>query len=534
MEAQGTSKCTSEKITVTLQDIIKYENPQNVSVKWSQNNLTLQWNAPETHGAAVEIWHRKDPTQQWINLNKTAEPKKQYELTLWNLGKPSARHLQMRQKSTKAKSPLWSDWSNILALPIEFVKISKKLMNGTRRLTLRWKPVPSSDGDVVSYKVETHSCCHGQMHQYKTTKTFYFIDESYSAINISVKAVNVVSSSPPALFYVRPENPPNIKLCEKPTPSQKMKKRVCREWYELQDGRMKVDTVITLTSTKSTTRQQKERELQEFTPYVYFEHQCFKKPFTRKWCLYYKKQGLPVGHPPNFINSAGSPTSATLCWEPIPTKEQCGLITHYVLCFVMTSATGQPDCRNISSSLKSYTIKNLAPGTKYNISLKGVTSVGEGPQANITINTEHEKPYNVWLSFGLLIGFFFLSILFSFVFRRIKNKLLPPVPVPMIPEFIAYQSEVQDLLESKEEVHHVTLIQRHPECIPPDTVEHLSRTSDEGLEKEKEEVDQCSNSEDNDDSVKDSTGQPTDLVQNEIALLIYRNGLVFDVNMDSA
>lgn len=51
-------------------------------------------------------------------------------------------------------------------------------------------------------------------------------------------------------------------------------------------------------------------------------------------------------------------------------------------------------CHNISASLKSYNLKDLTPGTKYNITLVGVTRIGEGPKARVTINTLPEKPVN--------------------------------------------------------------------------------------------------------------------------------------------
>ncbi len=52
------------------------------------------------------------------------------------------------------------------------------------------------------------------------------------------------------------------------------------------------------------------------------------------------------------------------------------------------------ECYNISTSLTKYHLENLTPGAKYNISLAGVTGVGEGLQASITINTLPEKPVN--------------------------------------------------------------------------------------------------------------------------------------------
>lgn len=417
------------------------------------------------------------------------------------------------------------------------MRISKKLIDGSRRVTLRWKSITSSDGEAVSYQVEAFQRCPCNKHLNTTSHSNITVFGSYSAVDISVKANNSASFSPPARFHVPPENPPGLKVCEGTARTLKTK-NVCREWYELQNGKVKEETVIISKSKKSNaTKQNITQQLRDFLPYVYFEHSCTNNRLrTVKKCLYYKRQGKLDSAPQDFINPAGTPTTAVLSWEPIPTEKQQSFITHYLLCFALAGAMGPTDCHNISTSLRNYTLKVLTPGSKYNVSLKGVTSEGEGPPAQITINTQHEKPYSVWLSFGLLIGFFIFSILCTFVFTRIKNKVFPPVPVPVIMEFPVYQPEDQDSVERKEEADEVTLVQLHPECRPPDhTVKrrHLSGTPGEGssdLEEEEEEVDQS----EEDRTPKDSTDQTTDLVQSEIALLIYRNGLVFDVNMDSS
>ncbi|XP_055077428.1 interleukin-6 receptor subunit beta [Periophthalmus magnuspinnatus] len=553
------SNCTSPMTWVTLQDTIKYENPQNIMVSWFLGNLTLQWKAPEQNNAAVEIWHRANPSQTWNKINKTtAAPKdNKYALTLINLGKTSAKQLQIRHKSTKAKNPLWSNWAKVLTDSIEFIRISKKRMNVTtrkmvvqrRQLTLRWKPLVNVDGEDVIYRVETQSfkncSCHKQ--QWNTSKSCYKIFGSFSAVNLSVTALNTASSSPPALFHVPPENPPNLKVCNETALTAKTK-NVCSQWYELQDGVVKEDTVIVLPFdkkplNKSEDKQRIQNELKEFLPYLYFEHGCYDKiQHTMKMCVYYKKEGAPESPPLSFATSTENLNF--LSWKPIPTKEQRGFITHYSLC-IQTSSEELPDCKNISSSLRNYTLKDLSPGTKYDISLSGFTIEGEGPKARVTINTPPEKPYNVGLSFMLLVIFFMLSTSCTFIFTRIKNKVFPPVPTPVIPGFPTVPAEVQDLLERKEEVDKVILVQHHPECYPLKdterscTLDGIRVTGSSHLEGEEDEEENRSSqieSENNEQTPKDPAEEELtdpDQIQNEIALLVYRNGLVFDVNVDS-
>lgn len=351
------------------------------------------------------------------------------------------------------------------------------------------------------------------------------------------------------------------------------KRRVCSEWYELQDGVIKPESVIILTSKKNIENlkyikkiNNTKRELKDFLPYIYFEHECVNnQPQTVKMCRYYKNEEKPVSFPQHFIAFGETQYSANLSWKPIPMVHQRGFITHYKLCIVkenlkhgqevtdQTHGGNQTDegkvgnkqinirCHNISASLKSYNLKDLTPGTKYNITLVGVTRIGEGPKARVTINTLPEKPVNVWLSLGLLLIFFLVSTSCTVVLTRIKNKIFPPVPTPVIPEFLASKAELQDMLERKEEVHEVTLVQLHPECCPTEDMEIQKGILDDGsdVDEDNEEGDNVSKagSDDKEQMLRGSTEvELTDLdqVQNEIAILIYRNGLVFDVNMDSS
>lgn len=558
VEARKETSCLSEKTRVKLVDSIKYEKPQNVSVLWSQNNLSLTWRAVENYRASVDVWHRKDSAQAWHELqwNTTMPKDNKYEINMVNLEQHSADHLQIRHRSTAAKSPLWSEWSDILTTPIKFVRVQKKIIDKTRRLRLRWKPVTRANGEAVSYQVDTQSfkkCpCHKAKHQFTTNKTTYDVYISYSATNISVTAHNEAGFSPAADFNVPPENPANLEVCNVTALNIPKTKRLCCEWYELRDGKVVTETVMFLASKNDTIRKHIQKELKEYLPYVYLEHQCINnKPKNVKMCLYYKTEGKPNSYPQHFITSQETHNSASLSWQPIPTVHQRGFITHYELCIVKASSEvsseGEEEekspCRNISASLKEYKLEDLTPGTKYNITLVGVTRFGKGPPANATINTRPEKPVNLWLSFGLMITFFLISTSCTVVLRRVKNKILPPVPIPVIPEFPTNQPETRDLLERTEEVHEVTLVQLHPER---SLSEDLEKSKDpNGKQGESSDVDE--DDEEKEDRIlktgsdkeqpKDSTEeQQTDLdqVQNEIALLIYRNGLVFDVNMDSS
>ncbi|XP_069377924.1 interleukin-12 receptor subunit beta-1 isoform X2 [Paralichthys olivaceus] len=575
------SSCSSPKRSVVLENIVKYDAPQNISMSWSKNNLSLMWKAADNHPAAAEVWFRRNgqteeswekifinstritapnfgklPTSHCPTVKKEGTP--EYQVTVVNLSHHSAHKIQIRQRSTQVKDPLWSDWSPEVIVPAELahepeVTMTTKRLNGTREVTLNWKLMSHAAG--VIYRQSSHGCpCMRTEKRRQDIKTNNFtIYVSYSPVNISVIAINAAGCSPTATVLVPAESTVDLKICDK-TVDNKTSKKNCKQWYKLQDGDLKPEHVITLASKRKQAREQERKSialLQDYVGYLYFEHMCDGgKPRTVKMCLYYQKEGAPRSKPQDITVLGQTHNSSILSWKAIASEDQRGFLTHYSLCSVkMGSQDELRECHNISVSLRKYRLENLTPGAKYNISLAGVTRAGTGPTATVTIYTLQEKHVNVWLSFGLLFGFFLTSTMCTVILKRIQNKIFPPVPAPVIPEFLPNQLKSQEMLERKEEVHKLILLQLHPEgkTVPQEAEETAALRGKWGSgSDEDEDVDEGDSrmSEGSGDEIPGSTDQKqnssrvkelTDLeqVDSEIAMLIYRNGLVFDVKTDS-
>ncbi|XP_051232469.1 leukemia inhibitory factor receptor isoform X4 [Dicentrarchus labrax] len=561
----GNSSCTSTKRSVTLSQTVKYEAPQKISISWLKNGLKLRWAAVEQNSALAEVRfqrHDEHHTELWENrtTNTTIESS-MYQVIVTNMSKHSAYRVQIRHRPTQPRNPLWSDWSPVVMVPAELerspeVSVTTRLVNGTRRVMLTWKPMPhtASVGKVNYTLKDTQSSrgcpCEERTHHFKWNKYTTYI--SYSAANISVIARNAAGYSPPAIIQVPAVPAADLKSCDKTLLNEKLNKQTCLELYDLQDGDSRSENVITLTGRKKKKEREQIREsIKDYVRYLYFEHTCDgdRKPRTVKRCLFYKKEGVPLREPQDFTPSSETDHSVDLSWKAIPSVDQRGFLTHYSLCRVKISSQEEhKDCQNISASLINHRLENLTPGTKYNISLAGVTRVGEGPRATITINTQPKKPVNVLWSLLFLFGFFFISTVCTFILKRIKNKIFPPVPTPVIPDFTPCQPESQQMLERKEEVHELTLHQLHPErkSLPEDAEETpvFRGKWDDGTDEDAEDErgdsrmpggssDECLST---DQALRSSReGEMTDMdqVDNEIAMLIYRNGLVFDVKTDS-
>ncbi|KAF7656313.1 hypothetical protein LDENG_00043750 [Lucifuga dentata] len=561
----GNSSCTSPKINVTLSNLVKYEAPQNISVSWEKNSLVLSWIAAEKQKASAEVrfQRQEDPTESWENRSTSTNITDTiYKVIIRNLQKHSSYRVQVRHQSTQAPTPLWSDWSPVVTVPAELehqleVNVIKMLQNGNRKLTLTWKPVSPAAAVGVTYNVtdtqSSHGCpCQTRTHHISTTMTNYTTYVTYSAVNISVIAMNTAGRSPPAVVLVQAEPAADLKPCDQMLREEKLHKTTCLEWYEFQDGDLRPESVITLRARMSKQKKKKMRnQIQEYVRYLYFEHRCISgRPQTVKMCLYYKKEGAPSSEPEDFNALSETHSSANLSWKAIPLEDQRGFLTHYIMCSMKINLQSEAkDCRNISASLVKYHLENLTPGAKYNISLAGATRMGKGPEATVLINTVPEKPVNVWLSFGLLFAMSLISIVCTIILKRAKNRIFPPMPTPVIPDSANYQRENQEMLPGKEEVHEFTLHQLHPEGKSVEMSEDQEETTflhgalrnddatDEDTENEKSDgsQDECLTLSYKEKAVRDTDIDMTDLGQadDEIAMLIYRNGLVFDVKTDS-
>ncbi|XP_034002276.1 uncharacterized protein LOC117495234 isoform X2 [Trematomus bernacchii] len=557
----GNSRCASTNTSVVLSHTVKYEAPKHISMSWLKNNLSLSWTASEKHPAAAEILLRRDAhcTDSWgkITTNTTSDTSMHHVL-VENLLKDTAYQVQIRHRSTKALNPLWSDWSPVVIVPAELEQIPEVTMNitlsnGTRKVVLTWKKMPHAENYSLN-DTQSSNGCNCTKKSITTNETKYTTFVSYSAVNISVIGRNAAGSSPQAILQI-PAAAAELKICDNSSDVlKKLEKKTFVELYELQDGDSRPENVTHLTAKSTKKERKKERmDIKDYVRYLYFKHKCVgRKLQTVTMCIYYGKEDAPQREPKDFSAFNETHTSTDLSWKAIPSADQRGFLTHYSLCSVKVSSQDErKECHNISASVMKYRLGNLTQGTTYRVSLVGVTRVGKGPEATVTINTPPEKPVNVLWSLCLLILFFLLTTLCTCILKRIKENIFPAVPTPIIPDFIPFQPESQDFLERKEEVDELTLLQLHPEgkSVPEDAEESAvfagewEEDTDEDEDNERWDSrmsggssDECLSPGSTGEALRSSReGEITDVEQldNEIAMLIYKKGLVFDVKRDS-
>ncbi|KAJ7993324.1 hypothetical protein DPEC_G00271240 [Dallia pectoralis] len=278
-------------------------------------------------------------------------------------------------------------------------------------------------------------------------------------------------------------------------------KKSCLEWYKLTDGKTRPDKVNKTPIDKPLNEKLQAimQEMDDFVPYYYLVHNLTKKRWqTTEMRLMYKKEREPRTAPGNVKIDSITSTTATLHWEHIPVSDQRGFLTHYTVCNKMTNQNDRGnttnECHNISASETKYVIQNLTPRSTYEIRLYGGTSIGSGPAASIGAVTQVQ-----------------------------------------FPDSTVFLARIQDMYEIKEEVHELQLHNKRSK--EPKSEEssllNVCRTYE------------CDNTDDKslgDQRSPDYNGQVLQLealdpstgeTDCEVAMLMYRNGLVFDMNAES-
>ncbi|XP_019730808.1 uncharacterized protein il12rb1 isoform X3 [Hippocampus comes] len=540
---KGDSVCKSTKTSLVLNETVKFEVPQDISVAWFQNQLNVTWKAAEKYPAFAEVWFRIDETKPWekrLNTTEFRHSQMAYHLAVENLQKHTSYQVKLRHRTKVTRNPLWSEWSPLVIVPAALedkleVNVTLEHLEGARKVTLMWKPVHHEAAVTgVTYILKDTQSSGGCPCKKKTThltdRTEYTGYISYSPVNFSMIATNKAGSSPTAIIHVPAEPAPNLKACNKTLLDEKLNKTNCLEWYRLQDG----DLRLVARKTKRDMNAFR-KSIKDYVGYIYFEHLCInERPKTVQMCLYYKKENVPKIAPQDLLAFNETHSSVTLSWNAIPTEDRRGVLTHYNVCSVQLSSNDEhkPECHRVPASVAIYRLENLMPVTKYNITVAGVTSAGEGPKATVTLNTQLINPMTEWLTFGLVMAFLFIFLLMvcSCIWKRMKKKILPPLPKPPILEFASQQTMNPEMLEEKEEV--VTLQQLHPKD-PVETTMPLN------IDIERPRVSDGRR----DDALSPSSIQqalrgskeeemPDQEEEQMLALLLYRNRLVFDMNTD--
>ncbi|XP_042560365.1 interleukin-12 receptor subunit beta-1 isoform X2 [Clupea harengus] len=534
----------------------------------SSGLLFLEWDKPEDRrGSDYEVRYKETghPSSTWSCKNFTTEDDKPDSLNM-SVAREAAYKLQARRRAKEVRYAEWSGWSSPIYMPLQLDtppvvtwNVTPNKKQNARVLKVSWKPPPvEASVGGLHYNLSLYNWpCAKHPHTLSTNSTEFKITITLSVVRVNIYASNNLGSSPSQNITVPAVQ--HLRNCSKEMEVDKMKKkelkRICWEWYRLEDGNTQPEPAEVKNATKKKEAHiTKIADMEDFVRYYYFAHmrtKSKKRPHTRYSCPVYKNESTPLVAPQNLTVVDVTSTSVKACWQPIPVPLQRGFLTHYRLCLSGV-------CENVPESKTCKTFRDLTPAFEYNITVAGETSMGSGPRRMVKIWTSLEDgtgqtgTQREWIIIGSLLG---LSVLAAcpFILIRLRNKL-PAVPKPVFQLSAKYSLSSQEVQPPKEEVYVVTLehMQKTPEALrfTPEEGRTLlqeeqvgSECEEEAKEEKQDDVMSVTNECDvtlNPDYKRQTLGIPEvtetmerTLGENEgdVTSPVYKNGLFFDVNL---
>ncbi|XP_062412193.1 uncharacterized protein LOC134102188 isoform X2 [Sardina pilchardus] len=482
--------CSSAHTSIQLDQSVKYPAPV-IEISRSSKELRLEMKkARDNQDADYEIRYKEirgNSTSPWAYENTTEGKSDVFQMSV----RPDAAYeLHVRRRARDVRHALWSDETPVIVpVPLTDLAVTwNTTLNeekNARTLTLSLeRPRYEVSLGGLHYNVSYSAWpCDPEDHTQLTSSTEVKVSITLSEARIRVYARNNVGSSPSYSFTVpavHRRDCPGQNASYLVPKEKKHRKRLCWEWYRLDDGETRPDPAHVHSATGRTeTNITQIAGMEDFVRYYYFIHMRKKKNLhTLYSCPVYKTESTPQVSPLNLTVPVVTPTSLQVCWLPIPVAQQRGFLTHYHLCL-------SGDCENVSESQTCNTFQKLKPGSEYSISVAAATRMGSGPAVIEKIWTSEDgtvtgSQRDVII---IIVSLLAITLLFlcPFLFIRLRSKL-PAVPKPVIAVSIKYSPSSQEVHPPKEEVHVVTLehMQKPTEtlCITPE--EGLTLLQEEG------------------------------------------------------
>ncbi|XP_030075786.1 interleukin-12 receptor subunit beta-1 [Microcaecilia unicolor] len=449
---------SSRNITLTPRYSIKYDPLPSEEVRFSRFNgtLRLKWKRPELENQPLlkEARYKRRMHFNWTtgdcNLQKDADDSERCTLSL---AENTAYEIQLRHKSHDSRSH-WSEWSDTIFVPVELQEspelcysVGEFSKDGQRNLSFHWEKAAADQGQVkYILKVRMLSClCEGsqrelEVHMNRTNKRSGSVLISGAVYNLSIKATNIVGQAPVRSYMIAPRlhtgdglvkiSPSNGNRVSVGWTFKKQSKFYCIQWQPLTESPA---------SSKCVKGKFLEGQNLTFTGAVE-PAKCYriaaysrqKESWSSLGSVYYLKPSKDRGSS-NISVLNITAHSATVRWDGSLHNDCPSLLwTCYVVKYVTENATSKGQMAN--TSMTYYTLKDLLPGTKYNIEVIGRTKYGEmlsiGHRHFMTQETDDIS--SDWISLVIILVVIILVIVLIAICcrKRMKRRLWPVMPNP--------------------------------------------------------------------------------------------------------
>ncbi|KAJ8376218.1 hypothetical protein SKAU_G00067980 [Synaphobranchus kaupii] len=414
METNELGSVISSSLNFSLSDIVRPLPPDINEVDCSSRHCLLHWDrGPDP--LLMQVQYRA-VQENWITHNFTANGNRTWsikDLEPFTLFKVRARSKLMPVSQ-------WSEWSTVRTIrtdeevPLKKLDIwytEESLQSQNTSLTVLWKASISifvslqqelskseAGGRTLGYRVEVHGLQQGSTEVYTTNSSAGW-PITCTRCNVTLSTYNSKGSSPPAWLTLPLQTdqlafaPQNV-VCKPPSNSsiaiswQKPATAVpvsgyVVEWYParrwkqgLRWKRIHGDQLHTVI-----TENIRPGESYQGAVYALYDRMTAGKA---NFLDVFSLELAPTQGPTPTVNVEGG--RVTVTWTHLPWEHRRGCLKSYTIYLERTKDRAIQKYGPIDPSLTSYSdFSGLHPGEKYNLSMTGSTTAGEGYRGRTTV-----------------------------------------------------------------------------------------------------------------------------------------------------
>ncbi|KAK2911490.1 hypothetical protein Q8A67_003623 [Cirrhinus molitorella] len=437
-----------------------------LTYKRSSGHLSVQveWRDESKHFEKFLVEYREFNTTMW---NKQ-QSKNHEECVLSNLKSSLSYELQI--KCVPTKECVQCPPSEVIVVPPELTDapsiqreiqdhIQNRLISpGQRKVVVKWE---YANSEAVSYYNVTVRKASGEssvQDTFRTESSSLTLILSYSAYNISVRALNSAGSSPVSSIAIEQMDewrdsfgPFSVNITSNNSFSLSWDSSVSSVCYSVEwwtKGQIPASCPFYVKQTHKEMGKlgtgKTDSIFQPYTRYYFFLHTrpypvtCNIKNVNNSETTYgtaqaYLTEGSPISAPGNVSILNITQHSSVITWSPVSEEDLRGFLLGYNIC--VTEDNKQISFK-VDPSINSYELQNLESHSAYRVQLSAFTAAGEGELSDskhfVTNMTAKSTALNIIIA-AVVVGIvlFLIAVHVSCqLLHRARKLLWPSIPNP--------------------------------------------------------------------------------------------------------
>ncbi|XP_015825225.3 interleukin-6 receptor subunit beta isoform X1 [Nothobranchius furzeri] len=464
-DVRSKSRCQSGRKEVILPPVILssvkqvHGAPKCLNIHWNRDLSSFPVSDREIEAgnlnSQIEITTREQVDVQIMNVTVTG-----YSLMVCFFRPDTSYVIRLRNRYQGPESP-WSSWSNALqgrtaedapsAAPILWRKVENTNRNGSRLISLLWKPLPQflANGKIVCYNVTCRTkdaqviSDHGSCTDLQNADAFCSLSLPAGCYSCSLTASTSAGESPEARIWIPDSSktvlPPPSHVTATPlsesslevhwtAPCNRSVSGFVVEWFSVREKNSSILywEKVNTSSTKLLITGVKPMEQYAVSVKALYENEEAGENRTLR---VYTREGPPSAGPHVKVQNING-FSVELSWTPPPVEFLHGFISNYTLFY--SSRHHPAKSVVVPGHVCRHTLKNMSPGI-YDIFMKASTVAGTSPAgnlANVLIGSEEMSIVTYVLVPIVLMATVLMLVACLAQTQMVKQKLSLGIPDP--------------------------------------------------------------------------------------------------------